>query len=61
MGDMFFNTPFNQDIGSWDVSNVIDMSGMFYKSSFNHDIGSWAVPCRDMKALFENREDTLPF
>ena len=58
MIDMFCNTPFNQDIGSWDVSNVIDMSGMFYKSSFNHDIGSWAVPCGDMKALFENR---LPF
>ena len=35
--------------------------GMFSESSFNQDSGSWAVPCGDMKALFENREDTLPF
>ncbi len=23
---------FNQDIGSWDISNVIDMGGMFYEA-----------------------------
>ena len=32
------NTTFNQDISSWDVSNVTDMSGMFYESAFNQDI-----------------------
>jgi surface protein len=36
-------TNFNQNIGNWDVSNVIGMTNMFYGSSFNQDIGSWNV------------------
>ena len=36
------NTSFNQDIGSWDTSNVGNMSSMFNNASaFNQDIGSW--------------------
>ena len=33
---------FNQDIGSWNTSNVNDMSWMFTSATaFNQDIGSW--------------------
>ena len=33
---------FNQDISSWDVSKVEDMSWMFFKcENFNQDISNW--------------------
>ncbi|MEL6274596.1 MAG: BspA family leucine-rich repeat surface protein, partial [Bacteroidota bacterium] len=45
MSRMFSSTSaFNQNIGSWNVSNVMDMGGMFNgASSFNQNIGSWNV------------------
>jgi len=45
---------FNQDIGSWDVSRVTDMSDMFFfASAFNQDIGSWDVSnVTDMSFMF---------
>ena len=35
---------FNQDISSWNVSNVTIMKGMFYSaSSFNQSLDSWGT------------------
>ena len=51
------NAAFNQDISSWDVSNVTDMHGMFaiddFQSSFNQDISNWDVSnVTDMGGMF---------
>ena len=44
MAEMSFSESFNQDIGSWDVSEVENMGQMFSGAKeFNQDIGSWNV------------------
>ena len=48
MNDLFLcYEDFNQPIGHWDVTNVIDMSGMFVSEcgehQFNQPIGDWDV------------------
>lgn len=63
MSHLFENeTSFNQDISTWDVSNVTDMSYMFYVdfnvdppySSFNADLSVWDVSnVTDMSHMFE--------
>ena len=44
MSSLFKDTYFNENIGSWDVSNVTDMSSMFHDSHrFNIDLSRWDV------------------
>lgn len=47
---------FNQDLSSWNVSNVKDMHCMFENArSFNQDISSWNVSnVNNMCCMFEN-------
>ena len=48
------NAAFNQDISSWDVSNVTKMFGMFAANQvFNQDLSSWDVAkVTDMTNMF---------
>jgi surface protein len=42
MSVMFAMTPFNENIGNWDTSNVTDMTGMFFGNPFfDQDISKW--------------------
>jgi surface protein len=55
MYKMFDNAAaFNQNIGSWNVSNVTNMHGMFWNAtSFNQNIDSWDVSSvTDMNFMF---------
>ena len=54
ISDSYYLKNFNQAIGHWDTSNVIDMSKMFYATdSFNQDIGNWDTSSViNMNAMF---------
>ena len=61
MSQMFSNSfrTFNQDIGSWDMSNVTNTYRMFWKAwRFDVDIGDWDVSSvQNMKEMFKNSDD----
>jgi surface protein len=46
MKEMFYEARgFNQDIGNWDVSQVITVHSMFQRAShFNQDLTGWNLP-----------------
>ncbi|MDB2587691.1 BspA family leucine-rich repeat surface protein [Flavobacteriaceae bacterium] len=47
------NTSFNEDISSWDVSSVTNMSSMFRETPFNQDISNWNTSnVTDMNFMF---------
>ena len=56
MSDLFKNnSTFNQNISTWDVSNVTNMSNMFESAAFNQPIGNWDVSnVTNMYYMFES-------
>lgn len=54
MKDLFVGFPdYNQPLGTWDVSNVTNMSGMFNGSSYNRPLENWDVSgVTDMSEMF---------
>ena len=59
--EMFYNADlFNQDIGNWDMSNVITMNGMFWSANnFNNggspSMSGWTTSaCTNMSQMFQS-------
>ena len=59
MAEMSFSESFNQDISSWDVSEVTDMLRLFLDAKeFNQDISNWNVSkVENMRGMFVRAEN----
>ena len=62
MSGLFSQTIFNQPIGNWDVSNVVNMQVMFLLNTrFNQPIGNWDVSkVINMSQMFGNSQFNQP-
>ena len=61
MSLMFSGSKFNQPIGNWNVSNVIEMNAMFATSDFNQPIGNWNVSkVKNMWKMFHSSKFNQP-
>ena len=50
---MFYNSNFNQDISSWDISSSTSIRAMFEYTNFNYDVGDWDTSSvTDMDYIF---------
>jgi len=49
-----FNGNFRNDLSSWDVENVTDMSYMFANSTFNSNLSKWDISSINNKDKFNN-------
>jgi surface protein len=56
-----FNGQFNQPIGAWDTSSLLDTGGMFYRSyAFNQDLSNWDVSnVTSMSQMFIETVDSV--
>jgi len=56
---MFYQCPFNQPIGSWNVEKVTTMYSMFENNySFNQDLNSWTpISCSTFSRMFYRSRD----
>jgi surface protein len=59
MSLLFYNSSFNENINSWDTSNVTNMNAMFSgASAFNSPIGSWDTSkVTNMNAMFNGASE----
>ena len=57
---MFSDTPFNQDIHLWDISQATDISYMFSNSPFDQDIHIWDAGNATLTSAYVGFDENTP-